>query len=85
MGTRIFLQLWRVEAAYINRTQPHDLAIDLSTVSDSSLDKNDPRCLTLSFSHATASPNQKSTNADPTRVSHTIGSDAFVDDYIFIV
>lgn len=71
MGTRVFLQLWRVEAAYLNRTQPHDLAIDLSTVNQSALDKNDPRCLTLSFSHAIASPNQKQAS-DPTRVSHTI-------------
>eukprot|EP00026_Physarum_polycephalum_P008253 Phypoly_transcript_08333.p1 GENE.Phypoly_transcript_08333~~Phypoly_transcript_08333.p1 ORF type:complete len:441 (+),score=90.08 Phypoly_transcript_08333:130-1452(+) len=71
MGARVFLQLWRVEAAYLNHTQPHDLAIDLATVSDSALDKNDPRCLTLSFSNATASPNQKAA-VDPTLVSRTI-------------
>jgi hypothetical protein len=75
MGTRTFLQLWRIEAAYTNRTQPHDLAIDLSSVASYSLDKNDPRCLTLSFTQTStaASPIQKNSTTEATRVSHTIG------------
>ena len=76
MGTRVFLQLWRVETAYLNRTQAHDVAFDLSTINPEALlhDRNDPRCVTLSFSHADASPNPKLPSDPTSRVSHTIGN-----------
>ncbi len=47
-GKGIFLDMWKLEAAYANRAAP-DVEIELSNLSPTR-DKNDPRCLTITVS-----------------------------------